>query len=219
MRRTFIAIALMLVAATFVLGAYATASAGGSPKAFLEERKATEAALADAKARGAQEDCRMDYNTAAWKHHAAVDVFWSCRTELATQMMKEAHAMADALCGEMPVAEKTWTIEDANFDTAKADIRAGEQKTLNEVVKVMKANPELKFAIHGYTDSRGSDEYNMDLSKRRAEAVKKYLTDRGIDGKRLKTVAHGERDPIAPNYTDEGMAKNRRVEIRQIKEK
>jgi|GEM_PF-2975471 len=219
MRKTFIAVAFVAVA-SFMLAACATVPPERSPRTFHQERTATKQALADAKARGAAEDCPTAYNQVAWQYHGAVDVFWSCRTAEAIAMMKDARAKAEALCGEkVMMEEKVWVIGDANFDTNKDEIKPGVRPVLDDAVKVMKENPKTKFVLHGYTDSRGSDEYNMDLSIRRAKAVKKYLTDRGIDGSRLKVVGHGERNPIAPNYTDEGMAKNRRVEINQVVEK
>jgi outer membrane protein OmpA-like peptidoglycan-associated protein len=66
----------------------------------------------------------------------------------------------------------------------------------------------------GHTDSTGSDAYNEDLSKRRADAVADYLALRGVSRARIATIGYGERYPVADNATDEGRARNRRVEIK-----
>jgi len=91
-------------------------------------------------------------------------------------------------------------------------------KVLDTVIKIMKANPKMKIRIEGHTDNAGARELNMDLSQRRADAVKKYLVDGGIDEKRLEAVGYGPDKPIADNATKEGMAANRRVEFHIVKD-
>ncbi len=106
---------------------------------------------------------------------------------------------------------------DILFDTDKADIKQSSDKQLQHVVTLLKNYPELNLEIQGHTDSKGSDDHNMKLSQQRAETVNKYLALFGIDSKRLKAKGYGETKPVASNDTEEGRAKNRRVELVKIK--
>ncbi len=105
------------------------------------------------------------------------------------------------------------------FDYAKHDLLPESKLTLDTVVKFLKAQPTIKFDISGHTDSKGSDTYNMALSKRRANAVSNYLASKGINKTRIKTVGYGESKPIVsnenPDGTDNpaGRMQNRRVEV------
>jgi flagellar motor protein MotB len=100
------------------------------------------------------------------------------------------------------------------FDSGKDIVKPESFGALNEIATVMKENPGVRVKIAGHTDSDGSDQLNLDLSKRRALAVKKALsTDFGIDSARLESEGAGESQPVAPNTSAEGKAKNRRVEF------
>ncbi len=100
-----------------------------------------------------------------------------------------------------------------HFPFNSAKIPANEVMDVDRVAEFLKKHPEVTAILEGHTDSTGPAAYNMELSKRRAEAVKKALVERGIDASRLKVEAYGETKPIAPNDTEEGRAKNRRVEV------
>jgi outer membrane protein OmpA-like peptidoglycan-associated protein len=104
-------------------------------------------------------------------------------------------------------------IEGVNFESSKDIIQKSSYKILDQVVKLMKDHPTYKLQINGHTDNKGSATFNKTLSQKRAIAVKKYLTDHGIAGSRLKTAGYGGERPIADNNTDEGKLKNRRVEF------
>ncbi len=82
-----------------------------------------------------------------------------------------------------------------------------------KLIPVFKEYGDTNIEIFGYTDSSGKPEYNLTLSEKRAESVKTYLIGKGLDANRFKTSGFGIADPIAPNETPEGMAKNRRVEF------
>lgn len=111
------------------------------------------------------------------------------------------------------VKEKSLIIEGVNFKVDKADLTEGAMEILDEVVKTLNEFPEVTLEIQGHTDSDASDEYNVDLSKRRSFSVKKYLVEHGIAASRLTNSWFGERNPIATNDTPAGKAKNRRIEF------
>ena len=115
-----------------------------------------------------------------------------------------------------PVSEKVTFAADAFFDFDKATLKPEGRAKLDEVVKkVAGLNLEVIIAV-GHTDSVGSDAYNQSLSLRRSEAVKAYLTSKGIDKSRVYSEGKGEKQPVADNKTAEGRAKNRRVEIEVV---
>lgn len=100
-----------------------------------------------------------------------------------------------------------------NFESGNSNINKTSKSILNSIVDVLKKNPNYKLDIKGYTDTDGDENMNLRLSDSRAKIVKKYLTKRGISDKRLFTKGYGEQNPIADNNTEEGKAKNRRVEL------
>ena len=103
------------------------------------------------------------------------------------------------------------------FDVNKDVVKAESFGTLSEIAKTLKENPSVKIKIIGYTDSDGDDTKNLDLSKRRSAAVKNALSaEFGVEGARIETDGKGESEPISPNTTAEGKAKNRRVEFIKI---
>jgi outer membrane protein OmpA-like peptidoglycan-associated protein len=100
------------------------------------------------------------------------------------------------------------------FSVNKADIRPESDVALAAIAEVMTRHPDWRFRIEGHTDSQADDAYNLDLSRKRAAAVKVALTSRfGVAGDRLESEGFGETRPIADNDTLEGRARNRRVEL------
>lgn len=100
------------------------------------------------------------------------------------------------------------------FDTAKADLKTESSAAIAEVAKLLKENPSLKIYVVGHTDNAGTYESNMDLSKRRAEAVVKELTTKhAIAAARMRAVGVGSVAPVATNRTADGKKQNRRVEL------
>ncbi len=100
-----------------------------------------------------------------------------------------------------------------NFDFNKADIKTESQPIIDEIVKLLKEDPSLNLSIEGHTDSIGNPASNKQLSDRRAMAVMSAVVEQGIEQKRLKSAGYGPDKPIAANSTEEGRAKNRRVEL------
>ncbi|MBL7692208.1 MAG: OmpA family protein [Flavipsychrobacter sp.] len=100
------------------------------------------------------------------------------------------------------------------FETNKTVVQETSKPVLETAIKTLKDDPNSIIIIHGHADARGTNQYNMKLSLRRALAVKKQLIALGADGKRIKVMAHGEKDPVASNKTAEGMAENRRAVMR-----
>lgn len=103
-----------------------------------------------------------------------------------------------------------------NFDVDKATIRPDSQDTIDEIVKLLETYPDLKIRIEGHTDNTGSAEHNATLSDNRASSVFGALLTRGIAMNRLEAKGFGMTQPIADNNTEEGRAKNRRVELVKI---
>jgi|GEM_PF-1001270 len=99
------------------------------------------------------------------------------------------------------------------FDFNSADLKSSSYPELDRAVRLMKAVPTMKVQIAGYTDAIGTDEYNRDLSQRRANAVRDYITQHGIQKSRVTAHGYGKESPIADNGTEEGRAENRRVEF------
>jgi outer membrane protein OmpA-like peptidoglycan-associated protein len=100
-----------------------------------------------------------------------------------------------------------------NFDFNKATLKPDAQPVIAQVAALMKANPDLKFSVEGHTDNIGQHDYNLKLSKDRAASVVAALVAQSIAPARLSSTGYGPDKPIAPNDTDEGRAKNRRVEL------
>ena len=109
------------------------------------------------------------------------------------------------------------TMKNIFFDFDKYELKPESFPELNRLVKLLKENKEIKVRIEGHTDIVGTDAYNLTLSRKRAEAVRNYLVRHGISKKRIKVKGYGSSKPIADNSTEEGKAKNRRVEIKFFK--
>jgi OOP family OmpA-OmpF porin len=110
----------------------------------------------------------------------------------------------------------TGVIEGIFFDVDQATIRSTAAPKLDAAIETLKKHPSLKIEISGHTDSKGNDAYNVDLSQRRADAVKQYMVERGIDASRIETRGAGENEPIASNATRPGRAQNRRIEFKLL---
>jgi OOP family OmpA-OmpF porin len=107
-----------------------------------------------------------------------------------------------------------WVLPGMNFATNSAEIEPDSKARLQrEVVPVLERNPGVRIRIDGHTDDRGAAAYNQSLSERRANSVRSYLIEQGIDAGRLEAKGFGEEQPVAPNDTRENLRKNRRIEL------
>ncbi|NSW94863.1 MAG: OmpA family protein [Bacteroidales bacterium] len=100
-----------------------------------------------------------------------------------------------------------------NFDTGKSVIKPESQPVIDQIVQMMKENPDLKIGVEGHTDNVGSPASNKTLSEARAKSVVSAIVAKGISADRLSPAGFGQDKPIADNTTEEGRAKNRRVEL------
>ena len=102
---------------------------------------------------------------------------------------------------------------DISFDTGRADIKGNVAPILDRFAEGLRNNPNAEVRVIGHTDSTGSDAINNPLSLQRAESTRNYLTSRGVNGARIQVQGMGSHQPVASNATNEGRARNRRVEI------
>ncbi len=131
---------------------------------------------------------------------------------------KNGYQDDDGCPDEVPATIKKFTgvVKGINFRRNSADIKASSFPLLKEAVKVFREYPDLRVEISGYTSDEGKRDFNMKLSRKRAESVKGFLVSAGIDEKRIGTVGYGPDRPIAGNDTKEGQEKNRRIEFRLL---
>jgi outer membrane protein OmpA-like peptidoglycan-associated protein len=105
------------------------------------------------------------------------------------------------------------TLGDFLFEVDRAELKPGAARTLDQLVRALRDDPSANIAIDGHTDSTGSREHNLDLSLSRAQAVKGYLAQHGVDPSRISTQGLGPDYPVASNATEAGRQQNRRVEV------
>lgn len=105
------------------------------------------------------------------------------------------------------------TLQGVTFELNSANLTPGSRPVLDDVAADLKKYPRLRVELQGHTDSSGADAYNMQLSERRANAVRDYLISQGVSASQLTARGYGETQPVADNKTNEGRARNRRVEM------
>lgn len=133
--------------------------------------------------------------------------------EEANRLADELNAMEGELEAERTERGLVLTLGDVLFDTDGDQLKAGAEVSIDRLASFLNENPERRLMIEGHTDARGSEEYNRDLSARRADAVTEALVEQGISSDRIRAVGLGEAFPVASNDTSAGMQQNRRVEI------
>jgi OOP family OmpA-OmpF porin len=201
---------------------------GNIPGYYIHsEMQESDRAVEAARQAGKDKLCPAEFKAAEDAKNHAYDVFRECHTKEGIELAKQATAMANALCppsGPTPIVimpppppppgmSQYCMSLNIEFDIDKADIRPQYHDEVGRVGDFMKKYPDTTAVIEGYTDEVGSDEYNMQLSQRRAESVVNYLVNEfGIDRSRLSAKGYGKSRPIDSNATDAGKQKNRRID-------
>ena len=145
----------------------------------------------------------------SWNGGAGYDLNICEKKAMAQEVFADAKSMAQDISTTGKVA-----VYGIYFDFNKADVKPESEPVLKEIAKLLKQNSKLNLYVVGHTDNVGSLATNMDLSQRRADAVVQALVSKhGVDANRLKSHGVGPLCPVASNKTDEGRAKNRRVEL------
>jgi OOP family OmpA-OmpF porin len=119
----------------------------------------------------------------------------------------EKVSVDDHGCPEIP------NLSGVHFAHDKANLAAEATVILDQAASILESNPHVRVEIVGFTDSKGSDDYNQRLSERRANSARDYLAGRGVAGNRMTVSGQGEKAPVADNATSAGRQANRRVEL------
>lgn len=177
---------------------------------LLDVRR-SEADRSEARAQSALEEARSE-------RALAVDARESA--EQARQAAAEAGDRADLLAQRVDELEArptdrglVLTLGDVLFETGKSTMRSEGMKSIDELARFLQEYPERNILIEGFTDNVGSEAYNMNLSRDRANSIKSELMNRNIAGNRIQTRGYGFQHPVASNETEAGRRQNRRVEI------
>jgi outer membrane protein OmpA-like peptidoglycan-associated protein len=131
----------------------------------------------------------------------------------ATQKASALQSEVDALNAKPTDRGLVLTLGDVLFDTGKAGLNPGASRNLDQLVQFLTEHEDRRVEIDGYTDSVGTDSFNLDLSQRRADTVKSVLVSRGIDSSRIVSRGYGKEFEVASNSEASGRQLNRRVEI------
>ena len=198
----------------------------GAHRVYIADRK-VEIAMAQAatsqaedervKLEEARERSRLDARTReADNARADADATRIAAANAASEAARQAGDMQrqiDALQAEATERGIVLTLGDVLFTSGRADLKAGAASNLDRLVTFLGQNPDRTVEIEGHTDSVGSDEYNQDLSQRRADSVRSFLLQRGINSTRVAASGKGEQRPVADNESEGGRQQNRRVEV------
>jgi len=128
------------------------------------------------------------------------------------EMQQEVTADASSLAKEIEKSGHV-AVYGIHFDTGKAAIQPDSEQVLGEIVKLLQQSPDLKLRVEGHTDNQDTAAANQLLSEKRAQAVVAWLTSQGIAASRLMAKGFGQTHALMDNSTEEGRAKNRRVEL------
>jgi outer membrane protein OmpA-like peptidoglycan-associated protein len=202
-------------------------------------------ALVDARTAGKDKECPAEFNAQKDMVDKAYETYMACRTQEAIDMAQDAIAKIKALCPAKAVAEMKpepmplpvtpppapapvvepvkISLEDMHFDFDKATLTKTATGILDSNIKTLKENQGINVQIEGHCDAHGSDDYNMALGDRRANAVKEYLVrEGGIAESRMTTISYGktrplcEENPTPNNKNDECNKSNRRAHFEVI---
>jgi outer membrane protein OmpA-like peptidoglycan-associated protein len=138
----------------------------------------------------------------------------------AQSQMAQAQAESQRLAAELENLQASQTqrgivltLDDVLFDTGKAQLKPGADRSLDQIAAFLAENPERRVQIEGFTDAQGPEGYNLELSQSRADAVAMAIIKRGVDAQRVRAMGYGEEFPVASNNNPGSRQLNRRVEI------
>jgi len=135
------------------------------------------------------------------------------QAQSAQQQLADAQRQLQDMQAKQTERGMVITLGDVLFDTNKATLKPGADQRIERLASFLQNNPNERLIIEGYTDSTGSEEYNEQLSQRRAQSVADALTAKGVPASRFETIGRGEALPVASNSTPAGRQQNRRVEV------
>lgn len=135
------------------------------------------------------------------------------QAQAAQQQLQSTQQQLQDLQAKQTERGMVLTLGDVLFDTNKATLKPGADQKIDRLATFLQKNPNERLIIEGYTDSTGSEEYNEELSQRRAQAVANVLAGQGVPASRYQVVGKGQAFPVASNATPAGRQQNRRVEI------
>jgi outer membrane protein OmpA-like peptidoglycan-associated protein len=135
----------------------------------------------------------------------------------AQSQLAQSQAESQRLMAELQASQTqrgiVLTLGDVLFDTGKAQLKPGADRSLDQIAAFLSENPERSVQVEGFTDSQGTDDYNLELSQSRADAVAMAIIKRGIEAQRVRALGYGESYPKASNDSAGSRQLNRRVEI------
>ena len=177
------------------------------------ERAREQAEAARSAAQAQQESARLEAERARQASRKA--------EQLRQQAEREKHELRTRLTEQLNLVLETRdtarglivSLSDVLFDTGKYSLRPGTREKLAKIAGIVVSHPGLKLEVEGHTDSVGGDEYNQRLSENRANSVRDYLIQQGVEGETITAQGFGESQPVASNDTAAGKQQNRRVEL------
>jgi len=194
-------------------------AAGQSPRRGgdygVQEREVVVVERDDPNARRDVDRARFHADRARREADAQREAAMAARAE-AEQERLQNEALREELAGlQMRETERglVVTLGDVLFETGKAEIKPGARRSLDQMVRALRDDPDAMLTIEGHTDSVGKRNYNVSLSNRRAQVVRSYLVARGVSSRRIDARGMGPDFPVASNKTEAGRQQNRRVEM------
>lgn len=184
-------------------------------EADLAKADAVRANVDAANARADSAEARLATNQARGAADAAMITAKASQegAALAQQQAAELQRRVDLLQARPTDRGLVLTLGDTLFASGKSELRSGAAVNLDRLTAFMNEYPKRTAVIEGFTDSMGSEDFNQDLSQRRAESVKRYLVGQGVESARLNASGRGENSPVADNESAAGRQQNRRVEV------
>jgi outer membrane protein OmpA-like peptidoglycan-associated protein len=179
--------------------------------AFLLESRTREAERAKQLAESRARDVDLAQQQAQARAQEALEA--QRKAQAASDRAEELEKRFSELKAKQTERGFELTLSDVLFEFDKANLKAGAERSLAPVTEFLRENPKRPITIEGFTDSIGSDTYNLELSRRRADAVRDFFIQGGISADRIMTRGLGEEYPVASNDTQAGRQQNRRVQI------